>query len=275
MLISNYIYNVLRVLFYSWIIVCVCFTSKLQAADSLVLLKKIPMQSTVFTTDKEGNVYCAFKNNTVYRYNENGDSTGYFSTVRRGKVTQIDASNPMRLMLYYADVPQLVMLNRMMSPVNTIDLKQVNIYNCPSISNSADGLIWAYNTLLTELVKIDDTGKPTAKSYNLLQQFQTNIQPIYITEQERNLFVVDSVMGILKFDAFGNYLTTYHFEAKEIQFVNNQLVYYSKGQMISYNTKTITEQKVNLPSLPNIINARIERNRIYVLCEDGLYIYKL
>jgi hypothetical protein len=248
---------------------------QLHAADSLLLIKKIPMHATLFTTDKEGNVYCAQKNNTVNRYNDNGDSTGYFSAVRRGKISQIDASNPMRLLLYYADVPQLVMLNRMMSPVNTIDLKQVNIYNCPSISNSADGLIWAYNTLNTELVKIDDTGKPTTKSYNLLQQFQTNVQPIFITEQERFLFVIDSTLGVLKFDAFGNYITAYHFNTKEIQYVNNQLVYYNNGQITSYNTKTITEQKIKLPALQHILNARIERNRVFILCTDALYIYQL
>jgi hypothetical protein len=245
------------------------------AADSLQLIKKISIQANLFTTDKEGNVYCGLKNNTIYRYNQNGDSTGFFNAVRRGKITQIDASNPLQLLLFYADVPQLITLNNMMSPINSIDLKQLQIYDCPAICYSADGLAWAYHTVNTELVKIDAAGKLTAKSFNLLQQFQTNLQPIFITEQERNLFLIDSMLGVLKFDAFGNYITTYHLPARHLQYINNQLVYYHHGFLNSYNTQTIKEQKIQLPPLLSIIDARIERNRIYVLCADGLFIYKL
>jgi hypothetical protein len=248
---------------------------QLQAQDSLVLIKKIPMQASVFTTDKAGSIYCAMQNNTIYRYDLNGDSSGFFNTVRRGKVTQIDATNPMRVLVFYADVPQLIVLDRMMSAKNNLDFKQMGMYNCPSISSSADGLVWAYHSMNAELVKIDDESKLSTKSQNLLQLFQTNIQPCFITEQERILFVIDTAVGILKFDQFGTYITTYPFVCKEMQYVNHQLIFYKDGEITSYNTQSIQEKKIKLPNSQTIVNARIERNRLYVLRKTELEIYNL
>ncbi|MFM2192751.1 MAG: hypothetical protein RLZZ118_1708 [Bacteroidota bacterium] len=252
-----------------------CIATNLFAADSLKLIQRIPMRATIMTTDKAGSVYCAKTNHTIYRYDLNGDSTGFFSVIRKGDVTQIDATNPMRLLVFCAGVPQLYFLDRMLSAKNSIDLKQLKIYDCPAIAYSADGLTWAFNTINSELIKIDDDSKTTTASFNLLQLLQTNVQPVYITEQERTLFVVDTTLGILKFDQFGTYISTYHFFPKEMQYVNEQLIFYKNGEVISYNTKTIQEQKLQLYNPENILNARIERNRLYVLRKDCLEIFAL
>jgi hypothetical protein len=245
----------------------------LLAADSLVLVKKIPMKALLFTTDKTGTVYVGTQNNAVLRFNENGDSTGVYYAIRKGKITQLDATNPMQLLVFYADVPQLTVLNRMMAVVENMDLKQVGIYNCPAISYSADGLTWAYNSVQAELVKVDFDKKTSTKSFNFLQQFQQNVQPVFITEQERNLFVLDTNLGILKFDQFGTYITTYHFTPKEVQYINGYLVFYKNGELLSYQLQTLQERKIQLPEAESILQARIEKNRLYILRKDALEIY--
>jgi hypothetical protein len=261
--------------YFLWISFLFAANTQLLAADSLQLLKSISIVGHIISTDKSGNVYCATNKNTIYRFDANGDSTGFFNTVRRGKISQIDATNPMRILVFYNDVPQLIFLDKMMSAKSSIDLKSLKIYDCPSISNSADGLVWAYHTINAELVKIDDNAKISSSSFNFLQLFQTNVQPIFITEQERMLFVIDTNLGILKFDQFGNYLTTYHFSPKELQYVNKQLVFYIDGEIVNYNLQTLQEKKLIIPNAVDVINARIERNRLYVLRKNTLDIYSL
>ena len=63
-----------------------------------------------------------------------------------------------------------------------------------------------------------------------MQQFNNSINPVFITEQDRLLFLVDSTQGIVKMDGFGNYITTYHFKTKEVQYTNNQLVFLENQQ---------------------------------------------
>ncbi len=243
-------------------------------ADSLSLIKIIPITANLFTTDKAGSIYIAKNNNSIYRYSANGDSTGYCNNIRRGKVSQIDATNPMRVLVYNADYENIDVLDRMLTIKNSIDLRKLRVQDCPAISYSADGDTWIYNNFTAELMKITDELKITYTSFNFLQQFGTNVQPSQLVEQDKYLFLVDSLNGIYKFDRFGTFILLYPFYCNELQFIDNKLIYYSKGKLHLYNTITIKEKEIDLPDSSNILNARIERERIYVLRKDGLYIYK-
>jgi hypothetical protein len=242
--------------------------------DSLVLIKSIPIQATTFTTDKTGNCYAA-SSNTIMRYNSNGDSTGYFNTIRNGEPTYIDASNPLRVLLLYADYPKLIVLDRVLNEKNSLNLKQLQLYNVPAAAYSADGLIWIYNGVSMELSKLDEDNVKLQVSQQFMQLFQENILPTFMVEQDRNLFVIDSTKGIYRFDQFGTYLMHYPFLINKLQYFNKQLVYYKNGALINYDTQKLTEQIINIPEPLTVQDARVERNRIYVLRKNSVDIYVL
>jgi hypothetical protein len=246
----------------------------MQAQSKLNLLKSIAAEANTFSTDKMGNVYLAQKNG-LHVYNEQGDSIGFFGLIRRGTLTQIDVSNPMRILLYYADIPQITILNRLYIEQTSLDLKKVNIYNCPAVSFSADGDIWLYNNFTYELKKINDDLSFQPYTLNLQQLLHSNITPSQITEQDRYLFVVDSLNGILKFDRFGNYMTTYHLKTNSIQYINKQLIYKEGDYLKVYNTEAIKEKSILLPNPEDIMSLRVERNRLYLLRKSSLDIYSL
>jgi len=55
-----------------------------------------------FTVDNLGNYYLLSKNNQLKKLNADGDSAGVFNDVRRyGKLYSIDATNPLKILLYY------------------------------------------------------------------------------------------------------------------------------------------------------------------------------
>ncbi len=97
--------------------------------------------------------------------------------------------------------------------------------------------------------------------------------PNSITEQDRNLFVVDSIHGIYRFDQLGLLKNSYPFQTKEIQFFSPYLVYYKKPYLISYNTESFIEKKILLPQPEDIIKVRMEKNYIYILRSQQLDIY--
>jgi hypothetical protein len=255
------------------LILC-CISSKMVASDSLRFIKSIPKVSTTFATDKIGNIYIA-TNNSLHKYNSNGDSMGYYSSVRSGEISQIDASNPMQIILYNADLNVITLLDRLLVEKNRLDLKKISIYNCPAVSNSADGDMWVYDALNMVLQKVNDKLQMQNTSFNFLQQFATPIHPVFITEQDRLLFLVDTTQGIIKMDAFGNYITTYHFATKEIQYSNQQLVFMQNGQLVIYNTKSISQKTFDLPDAENIIQARVEKNNLYIRYANKVDIYTL
>ena len=245
-----------------------------RANDSLVLVKSIPIEARLFTTDLLGNCYVVKENNFLIKYNSLGDSVAQFNEVKKGKVTQIDATNPLRVLLYYADFNQIIILDNMLSKKNVLKLNTIGIFNAPCIANSIDGNIWVYDQSSNNLLKLDNQLALLSTS-NLRNFFSESIDPIYMVEQERNLFIVDSVQGIFRFDLYGFYNTTYHFKTKEVQYFNGYLVYPQIPSLFSYQTQTISEKKILLPNPASIVQVRIERNKLFILRKKTLEIYDL
>lgn len=245
-----------------------------RANDSLVLIKTIPIEARLFTTDLLGNCYLVKGNNELIKYNAQGDSIAQFNEIKKGQITQIDATNPLRVLLYYSDYGQIIILDNMLSKKNVLKLNSVGLYNVSLIANSIDGNVWVFDQSSNSLIKFDNQLELVSTS-NLRNLVTESVNPIYMVEQERNLFMVDSTEGIFKFDLYGFYNTTYHFKTNEIQYINGYLVYKNLPYLYSYQTQTISEKKILLPNSETILQVRIERNKVFILRKNGLEIYDL
>jgi hypothetical protein len=257
------------------LLIAVAMNKNVYGIDSLKLVRTIPLIATTLTTDKTGNVYVGTVDNSIYKFSSKGDSIGFYNSVRIGEISQIDATNPLQILVYYANQNVITILDRVMTEKNKLDLKKIKVYNCPSISNSADGDIWIYDAFNMELKKVNEKLEVKTNSFNFLQQFPSGINPVFICEQDRLLFMVDSSKGILKMDAFGNYITTYHFKTHEMQYSNNQLIFLENKKLIVYNTQNISQVEFNLPMEAEILQARVERNIAYIRYKDRIEIYTL
>ncbi len=248
--------------------------SSLLAGDTLQLIKRIPIKGRIFTTDPTGNVYIVRDFNELIKLNPSGDSIGQFSEVRKGRITQIDASNPLRVLLYNAEYSQIVVLDNLLSLKNQIRLSDLGVFNAPVIANSADADIWVWDPTTAMLLKIDEKPRIQA-STPLRMMLEFPPAPIYMVEQDRNLFMVDSTDGILRFDQFGFFKTRYPYPCKEVQFMNHQLIYFKDGVLNVYNTRSFTEKTLSIPSPETCLQVRVERERLYILRADCLEIYSL
>ncbi|QLH46710.1 MAG: hypothetical protein HWD58_14410 [Bacteroidota bacterium] len=119
----------------------------------LELLKSISVSAKSFTTDATGNVYLIRGSNELIKYNASGDSVGIFNEVRRGRITQVDATNPLRVILFLAESGQVMLLDNLLSLKNQFRLTDMGIFNAPCLANSADGDIWVYDRYSCFLVE--------------------------------------------------------------------------------------------------------------------------
>lgn len=248
--------------------------SSLHATDSLVLIRSIPVKARIFSTDPVGNVFIVKEDNSLLRLNNRGDSTGFFNEVRRGQITHIDATNPLRILLFFGDYGEIVILDNILSKKSTLRLPSIGIFNVRCIANSADGNIWVYEPASGTLLKIDE--QPSVVfSTPLRNFFNENPDPEFMAEQDRNLFMTDTIDGIRRFDQYAFYRNSYNFQPRETQYVNSYLIYFASPYLISYHTGTLQEQRILLPQTKTIKQVRVERDRIYVLRETSLDLYAL
>jgi hypothetical protein len=250
------------------------FFLRASANDSVQFVKTIPCFAKLFTTDAIGNIYVVTRNNSLVKYNANGDSLAVFNEVRQGKITQVDATNPLRILVYFSNYGQILILDNMLTLKSILKLPQIGLQNIRCIANSVDSKIWIYDPFEARLLKVDDKLN-TQFSIPMRNILETPLDPIYMVEQDRNLYVVDSTLGIFKFDLFGFYNTSYLFNTNEVQCFKSDIVYWNKTVLVSYNTQTLYEKKLLLPSISDVLQVRVERNKVYIRSSNSIQIYNL
>ena len=108
-------------------------------SDSVFSLHKtIAGDFSYFTVDNLDNIYLVNnQTNQLKKLNANGDSAGVFNNVRKyGKLFSIDATNPLKLLLYYKNFSTIVVLDRFLNVRNTINLGKKNIFKVKAIATS-------------------------------------------------------------------------------------------------------------------------------------------
>lgn len=261
----------LRILFFAFFFLA---TDHTRAQE---LIRSVPMHAARFmTTDELGNIYVVRQDNALIRYNADGDSTGNFRSIQNGDLKWVDATNPLRILLYYQDFSKIVLLDRMLSVKNELDLKTLNIFNAPATGMSADGRIWVYDYVNARLKKIDDQLNITNTGNDMRQESQTVPRPAALLEREGRVYLCDPENGIYTFDRFASYINTLEIKGvDQLQAFGSQLIYRDGDTLKAYDLKTLSLKTVPLPASPDFQGARIERNRMYLLFTHKLDVYKV
>ena len=123
-----------------------------------------------FTADNLGNIYVLASAGLLKKYNSNGDSLNVYNNVRRyGALYTIDATNPMKLLLYHKNFSTVVMLDRYMNSVNTIDLRKAGIFQAKAVGLSNDNNVWVFDEQSSKLKKISENGELLSETTDLRQ----------------------------------------------------------------------------------------------------------
>lgn len=247
------------------------------AGDTLSLKRAIPIDARLMTVDELGNVYVVRKNNSLVRYTADGDSSNFYRSITNGDIGSIDATNPLRVIVYYPMYSKVVILDRMLAYKNELNLTTINILRPAAVAASADGTLWVYDRFNAKLKRIKEDLTEVAQSNDLRQQLDEVPIPSYMTERERRLYICDTARGIYLFDQYGNYINTLAITGVTwLQVYGQQLVYRLGDILHSYDMQSIASHKIALPHTETtILQAAIVRNTLYVLYEDGLELYNI
>lgn len=190
-------------------ILCFCFTLPLtgfgQTDTAFQLIRTIKGDIVDFTIDNLDNVYVLNSRNQVKKYNAKGDSVSIYNDIRKyGRATLIDVSNPLKVLLYYRDFATVVMLDRFLNVVNTVDLRKQNIFQARTIAQSYDNKIWVYDELESKLKKIDEDGKLLQETPDFRLLMEKMITPVKMADENKFVYLYDSSSGVYVFDYFGS-----------------------------------------------------------------------
>ncbi|MEJ7588926.1 MAG: hypothetical protein WKI04_15325 [Ferruginibacter sp.] len=249
-------------------------TSKAQQDTNFILSKTIPGDFSYFTVDNLENIYLVNNSsNQLKKIDGNGDSAGVFNDVRKyGKLFSIDATNPLKLLLFYKNFATIVVLDRFLNVRNTINLGKKNIFKVKTIATSYDNNIWLFDEGDSKLKKIDDNGDVLVETVDFRTLFDTVPSPLQITDQDGFLYLYDPNHGFYTFDYYGslkNNLPFYNWNNTEV--IGKNMYGFGDSSLYEYQQASLKLNELPIPPFFKMaLQIKTANNKVYLLQKNSI-----
>jgi hypothetical protein len=201
-----------------------------------------------FAVDNLGNVYVA-REDELQKFLPNGKFFARYSNLRLGTITSIDATNPLKILLYYRDFQQVVFLDNQLS-VNSevVSLERLGYEQSSLVCASFNNSFWIYNRQNNELVRFSEQSKKIAATGNLRQILHEDISPEFMVEHNSYLYLSSPSSGIYVFDQFGAFSKLIPLKGiRSFQVAEKLLYYRSDSALCSYDHRMFETSCKNIP----------------------------
>lgn len=237
------------------------------------LVVSLPISSDFLTTDKQGNIYIV-KANELSKYNKAGKLIYKYSNKNLGNIDFIDASNMLRLLVFYQNFSQVLFLdNTLTQQGEPLSLDKIGFEQTQLVASSYNNGMWLYDQQNMQLVRLDNMLLKTQETGNLSRLLNNDIAPTRLLEYDNTVYLYNPSSGILMFDIYGTYYKTIPVPNITSFQPLGEKVYYLKDSAIkSYNYKTLEEQNFEIPAV-GIKNFRIEMDVLIIQTSDDVNIY--
>ncbi|MEP7237516.1 MAG: hypothetical protein ABI685_06620 [Ferruginibacter sp.] len=254
------------------------FAAKAQNDSAFQFIKTIKGNFSYFNVDNLDFIYLITDNNQLKKLDPNGDSLAVFNDVKKyGNPDFIDVTNPLKALLYYKNYSTVVMLDRLITARNTINLRKQNIFYVNNVTLSYDNNIWIFDEEDLKLKKIDETGKILQASTDWRMLFDTVPAPVKIIDRDNFVYLYDPQKGFYIFDYYGGFKNRLAFLNWTNVEVNGSTVYgFANKKLYSYQLKSLQLKEYKLPDLfGKFISIKAMNGKVYLLNERGLDIYQI
>lgn len=248
-------------------------TSTGVAQNKFNLVAAIPVKADFYTTDKQGNTYIV-RANELSKYNKSGKLVYKYSNKNLGDIDFVDASNLLRLLVFYKSFSQVVFLdNTLTLSAEPVSLDKMGFQQTQLVCSSYNNGLWIYNQQNFELLRLDQSFAKTQQTGNLSVLLNIPLQPVYLQEYDNKVYLNNPSTGILIFDVYGTYYKTLPVKnVQSFQPVGDQIYYMVNNQVKAYNIKTTDEIQFEMP-LQEFHNFRIEMDVLVLQTADSINIY--
>lgn len=256
-----------KISFLFFLITASCFSQ-----SKYHLIASIETAADFFTTDNQCNVYVVKKDELI-KYNKAGKQLYKYSNKQYGDISFVDASNMLKVLVFYKNFSQAVFLDNTLSlngePLSFDKMGlQVSL-----VGSSFNNGMWIYdqqNFALTQLNTAYETVHHTENLNNLLN---IELQPDKLLEHDNKVYINNPATGILIFDIYGTYYKTVPVKnVKQFQVIGNMIYYMTENKIKAYNTETTEESDFSIPA-PDFLGFRLEVETLFLQTPTGISVY--
>ncbi len=220
--------------------------------SSFVLMRTYEGDIADAAMDHLENLYLISSKGQVKKFSATGDSLAVYNQVKNyGQLSAIDVSNPLKILLFYKDFSTVVVLDRFLASLATVDLRKFSILQPGAIGLSYDNNIWVFDEYDNKLKKIDEQGNKLFESNDFRAVFNQGIAPQKIISDNGFVYLADTASGVYVFDNYGSFKKKIPlFNWQSIAVSGNHLVSTTHDLITVYNTFTQLQKDKKPPFLP-------------------------
>jgi hypothetical protein len=226
-------------------------------------------------TDPLGDIYVV-KADQLTKFKSTGALFRVYSNKNLGKITTVDAANPLKIIVFYRDFSRIVFLdNTVTDNGEPLKLEEFGMEQASLVCWSYDNGIWIYDPIRFSLTRLNQQLKIQNEILNLNQILGFALQPSWMIEADNYLFINTPDKGILQFDVFGTYMRTIPIKGIEKFDVSGESIIYTdqEERLHLYQIKTFGEDTVSLPR-KGIKDFAIEKDKMILISSDSLYTFQ-
>jgi len=256
------------------------FTAKAQTDSTIHLSEQQFIQGgfTDFYIDNLANVYLLNTDNQIKKINDKGDSVAVANALKRfGDIFSMDVTNSLKLVVYYKNFATIVVLDRFLKNVNTIDLRKHGVLQARCVAISYDNNYWIFDEVENKLKKLDDYGNTLLSTPDLRTVFGEPFLPERIIDYNGYVYLYNKSTGCKIFDYYGALKQSIPLlHQNHIQVIKNSILGFDDSALHVYDMALFTEHSYFLdPQMKDALKLQKLLNNIYVLKHDGLHIYAI
>lgn len=204
-----------------------------QEDSSFVLVRSYEGDIESAAIDHLDQLYLISSTGQIKKFNSFGDSLAVYNQLRNyGKLFSIDVTNPLKILLFYKDFSTVVVLDRFLSIISTIDFRRNKVLQPAAIGLSYDNNIWVYDEYDHRLKKINEQGAILTETSDLRQALNETPAPQKILNNNNLVFLADTAYGIFVFDNYGSF-------KRKLPLMNWQSIAVNRNQLISTSGEMI------------------------------------
>lgn len=225
------------------------------------------------TIDRLGNIYAQLENQTIHKYDTDGNGMASFSNLERIEVSLVEPWNPLSVFIYSRSAQEIELLDRSLIRQQRIAVDQSLAIEpslaCPGINNS----YWLLDKSDLSLKKID------LKNSGVLFQIELNkiprtIQPTYVAlrEYQNMIFLVDQTSGVEIYSIVGKRI--HKIEAaglSYIGFLGQELYYLQNGNLKFFDLYT---EETHQLTVGDVKQALATDERLILVDSDSIEIFE-
>lgn len=245
----------------------------LNARAQLQQITQIDTVAKAVYADNLNNVYLLSPSDELLKYTPDGKLKWRYSNNRFGKMHSVDVSDPLRIILFYADFQQVVVLNNNLTEITRYAFEKSGDLWVSAVASGNNNSLWIFDRTSNALIKLSSNFTEQTRSPSLYQIFDTVIKAKKLVAVNEFVFLQQEDDTLLQFDRFGGFLRQLSLDSlKDFNTVGNAIFYEKEGQLIKYHSVSFETLETKLPVLPAIRQVAVGNKIIAVLTEKAVFL---